>query len=334
MKPLIIAEAGVNHNGSIKLAKEMISVAANSGADFIKFQTFITEDNITKNAKKADYQKKYTDSNETQYDMIKKLELSKTDHIELINHCKLKNIKFLSTAFDLESVDLLNEFNIPLYKIPSGEITNYPLIKYIGSFGKPILLSTGMSNIEEIEQAMSILIESGTKKKDITILHCNTEYPTPFEDVNLQAMVSIRDKFQVKVGYSDHTLGIEVPIAATAMGAEVIEKHFTLDRNFAGPDHAASLEPEELKKMVQSIRNIECSLGDGVKRVSKSESKNIFVARKSIVAKIDIKKGEIFSENNLTVKRPSSGISPMKWNDIINKPSNKDYYKDDLIDLE
>jgi len=333
LKPIIIAEAGVNHNGSIELAKDLVAIAADAGADFVKFQTFITENNITKNAEKADYQKKQTNSNESQYEMIKKLELSIADHLELIKHCDLKGIKFLSTAFDIQSVNLLNEFNIPFYKIPSGEITNFPLLKYIGSMGKSIVMSTGMSDLNEIGSAINVLIDSGTKKEDLTILHCNTEYPTPYEDVNLRAMISIRNKFQIKVGYSDHTLGIEVPIAAVALGAEIIEKHFTIDRALPGPDHAASLEPNELKSMVKSIKNIQIALGNGVKIASKSELKNIAIARKSIVAKTVIKKGEIFSESNITIKRPGTGISPMKWNDIINKCSDRDYKEDDLIEL-
>ena len=331
MKPLILAEAGANHNGSIKLAKKLISVAADSGADFVKFQTFITENIITKNAIKADYQKKQTDPRESQFEMSKKLELSRNDHLELIEHCKLSGIEFLSTAFDIDSVNFLNELDIPFYKIASGEITNLPLIRYLGSMGKPIVMSTGMSNLKEIENAMNVLLNSGMKKNDLTLLHCNTEYPTPFDDVNLLAMVSLRDKFQIKVGYSDHTPGIEVPIAATALGAEIIEKHFTLDRTLPGPDHAASLEPKELKNMVSSIRNIQSALGNGVKIPSKSELKNISIARKSIVAKFKIKKGEIFSESNLTIKRPGTGISPMDWDEIIGQKSNENYNEDDLI---
>jgi N,N'-diacetyllegionaminate synthase len=327
----IIAEIGVNHDGSIKKAKELIDSAAYSGADFAKFQTFKAEKIITKQAPKANYQKRSLSDNESQYNMIKRLELNKNSHIELLNHCNLKKIKYLSTAFDMESIQDLIDLDIPIMKIPSGEIINFSFLKKIGSLGKPIILSTGMSTMSEISDAVKLLIESGSKKDSLTILHCNTEYPTPYEDVNLRAMLSIRDKFNVKVGYSDHTLGIEVPIAAVAMGASVIEKHFTLDRSSDGPDHAASLEPDELKEMVSSIRNIEKAMGDGLKKPSPSEIKNINIARKSIVASKVINKGDVFTEKNLTVKRPGSGISPMKWNDIINKKSNFNYEIDELI---
>jgi N,N'-diacetyllegionaminate synthase len=331
MSILIIAEAGVNHNGSIKMAKQLIDVAVDAGADFVKFQTFKAESLVTQTADKAEYQKEITDTDESQFEMIKKMELDRNAHDILIEYCKQKDIHFLSTAFDHDSIDLLDELNISLFKIPSGEITNLPYLRHIGGMGKPIIMSTGMSTLEEVRDAMNILIESGTKKDKITILHCNTEYPTPMSDVNLKAMLTIRDELEVKVGYSDHTLGIEVPIAAVAMGATVIEKHFTLDRTLPGPDHAASLEPEELKAMVSAIRNIEKAMGSGVKKPSHSETNNIVVARKSIIAKKDIKKGEKFSEENLTVKRPGSGISPMEWDNFIGQVSNHDYDMDDLI---
>jgi len=327
----IIAEAGVNHNGSIACAKKMIDVAVEAGVDFVKFQTFKAEKLLTKLAIKADYQKKLTNTDESQYKMIKRLELDRNAHEQLIEYCTKKNIDFLSTPFDHGSIDLLSELNIPLYKIPSGEITNKPYLRHIGQMGKPIIMSTGMSTLDEIEDAMNILLESGVKKNQITILHCNTEYPTPIEDVNLKAMHTIRNALEVAVGYSDHTLGIEIPIAAVAMGATVIEKHFTLDRNQPGPDHAASLEPNELKLMVRAIRSVEKAIGNGVKTPSPSEIKNIILARKSLVAKKSIKKGELFSNNNITVKRPATGISPMLWDDYIGKAAKKNYKKDDLV---
>jgi N,N'-diacetyllegionaminate synthase len=330
-KTLIIAEAGVNHNGSIDTAKKMIDVAATAGADLVKFQTFKAEALVTQSADKAEYQKNLTDASESQFEMIKKLELDRVAHEELIQHCKQKNIQFLSTAFDHDSIDFLAEMNIPFYKIPSGEITNLPYLRHVASMGKPIFMSTGMSTLEEVRVAMDVLLEAGVKKDDINILHCNTEYPTPVEDVNLRAMLTIEKKLGVKVGYSDHTLGIEVPVAAVALGASVIEKHFTLDRTLPGPDHAASLEPDELKAMVVAIRNIKKAMGDGIKTPSLSEIKNIPIARKSIVAKEQIKKGELFTKDNLTVKRPGKGISPMEWDFYIGKNSIYDYNTDDEI---
>jgi N,N'-diacetyllegionaminate synthase len=328
---IIIAEAGVNHNGSIELAKKLIDVAAEAGADFVKFQTFKAETLVTQTADKAEYQKEITNTDETQFEMIKKLELDRNAHETLIEYCKQKDIQFLSTAFDHGSIELLAKLDIPFYKIPSGEITNLPYLRHIGRMSKPIIMSTGMSSLEEVRDALNVLIESGAEKEQITILHCNTEYPTPMEDVNLKAMITIRDELGVNVGYSDHTLGIEIPIAAAAMGATVIEKHFTLDRTLPGPDHAASLEPHELKKMVSAIQNIEKAMGDGIKKSSPSEIKNMSIARKSIVAKKPIKKGELFSEENLTIKRPGTGISPMEWENIISKVSNRAYEMDDLI---
>jgi len=331
MNVMIIAEAGVNHNGSIELAEKLIDVAAEAGANFVKFQTFKAETLVTQTADKAEYQKEISDTDESQFEMIKKLELDRAAHEELIGYCSQKNIQFLSTAFDHNSIDLLDEFNIPLFKIPSGEITNLPYLRHIGKMGKPIIMSTGMSTLDEVRDALNILIESGTEKEQITILHCNTEYPTPMKDVNLKAMLTIKDELGVNIGYSDHTLGIEVPIAAVAMGATIIEKHFTLDRNMAGPDHAASLEPGELRAMVVAIRNIEKAMGDGIKKLSSSETKNISVARKSIMAKMSIKKGELFTEENLTVKRPGTGISPMEWDTVIGKAASSDYEMDDFI---
>jgi len=331
MSVMIIAEAGVNHNGSIELAEKLIDVAAEAGADFVKFQTFKAETLVTQTADKAEYQKEITNTDESQFEMIKKLELDRKTHEELIDYCKTKDIQFLSTAFDHKSIELLAELNIPLFKIPSGEITNLPYLRHIGKMGKPIIMSTGMSTLDEVQNALNILIESGAGKEQITILHCNTEYPTPMEDVNLKAMITIREKLGVSIGYSDHTNGIEVSIAAVAMGATVIEKHFTLDRKLPGPDHAASLEPYELKEMVTSIRNIEIAMGDGIKKPSPSELKNISIARKSLVAKKPIKKGEILSETNLTAKRPGLGISPMKWDSYIGRNAERDYLEDDLI---
>lgn len=329
----IIAEAGVNHNGSIELAKRLVDAAKEAGADAVKFQTFKADRIVTKSAVKADYQKVSTGETENQFDMIKKLELDKKAHLELVEYCKYKNIMFCSAAFDLESIDLLKEIGIPFWKIPSGEITNLPFLKKIGGFNEQVILSSGMADLGEIESALNILQEAGTEKNKITVLHCNTEYPTPFKDVNLLAMRTIHDAFKVRIGYSDHTLGIEVPIAAVAMGASVIEKHFTLDRNMEGPDHRASLEPDELKQMIRSIRNIEEALGDGVKRPSESELKNKKIARKSIVAAANIDKGELFTENNITVKRPGDGLSPMLWDLIIGKKANKNYSKDEFIEL-
>jgi len=330
-KTYIIAEAGVNHNGNIFLAKKLIDIAKNAGADAVKFQTFITKELLTKDAKKALYQKT---KESTQFEMIKKLELSFEDFIELKKYCDNKGIEFLSTPFDLQSARFLNELGMKIFKIPSGEITNYLLLREIAKFKKPIILSTGMSNIDEIKEALNVLIRFGAKKEQITILHCNSEYPTPFNDVNLKAMLTIKEKFGTNIGYSDHTLGIEVSIAAVAMGASVIEKHFTISNELTGPDHKASLTPFELKKMVKAIRNIEISLGDGIKRVSLSEAKNKIVARKFIVAKKDIKKGEIFSEENLTIKRTGiEGISPMRWEEIVGKKANKDYKIDEIINF-
>lgn len=315
---LIIAEAGVNHNGSMELARKLIDVAADAGVDYVKFQTFKTENLVSKSAKKADYQQKNTiGDDDNQYSMLKKLELSPEQHKELISYCSEKGINFFSTAFDLDSIDFLASLHLGLWKIPSGEITNYPYIKKIAQYGEPVILSTGMSTLSEIEDAISLLIKYGVSKELITVLHCNTEYPTPMSDVNLLAMHTIGDKLGVKIGYSDHTQGIEVPIAAVALGANVVEKHFTLDRTLEGPDHKASLEPGELKAMVSTIRNIEQALGSMDKIVSDSENKNKSVARKSIVAARAIKKGELLSEDNLAVKRPGDGISPMEWEKVV-----------------
>jgi len=330
-KVFIIAEAGVNHNGSLELAKKLVDVAVEAGADAVKFQTFKAENLVSKSAKKAKYQVENTGSDESQYEMIKKLELGFDEFEELKKYCDEKGIMFLSTPFDDDSIEFLDKLGLEIFKIPSGEITNLPYLRKIGSLNKKVILSTGMADLGEVEDALDVLISAGTKKENITVLHANTEYPTPIEDVNLKAMQTIACAFGVDVGYSDHTLGIEVPIAAVAMGAKVIEKHFTFDRNLPGPDHRASLEPDELKAMIKAIRNIEKALGDGIKRPSKSESKNIEIARKSIVAKRDIKKGEKFTEENLAVKRPGNGISPMRWDEIIGKIASRDYKEDELI---
>ena len=329
----IIAEAGVNHNGSMVLAKKLIDVAVEAGADAVKFQTFKAENLVSVNAEKASYQEKATDKKESQFEMIKKLELDFDSHQILIEYCKEKSILFLSTPFDLDSIDMLDNLGLEIFKIPSGEITNLPYLRRIGKLNKNVILSTGMANISEIKDTLEILIAAGTKKKNITVLHANTQYPTPIIDVNLNAMQTIGRTFDIDYGYSDHTLGIEVPIAAVAMGAKIIEKHFTLDRTMEGPDHRASLEPIELKEMVSAIRNIEKALGDGIKRCSNSEKPNMIVARKSIVANKSIKAGDIFHENNITIKRPGGGISPMRWDDILGIESNKDYEIDDLIEL-
>ena len=330
-KVFIIAEAGVNHNGSIDLAKKLIDIASKSGADAVKFQSFKAKNLVTKNAIKARYQNIITGSSESQYDMLNKLELSEEMHHELILYCKTKNIMFLSSPFDHGSIELLNDLGLKIFKIPSGEITNLPYLREIGKLNKKVILSTGMSNIDEIEDALNILIQSGTKKNNITVLHANSEYPTPMEDVNLKAMKTIANKFDISCGYSDHTRGIEISIAAVAMGASCIEKHFTLDRDMEGPDHKASIEADELNSMVNAIRNIEIALGSDLKQPSKSEIPNMQIVRKSIVAKIVIKKGDIFSKNNLTIKRPGNGISPMKWDEVIGTRATKGYREEELI---
>ncbi|MCD5380590.1 N-acetylneuraminate synthase, partial [Candidatus Gracilibacteria bacterium] len=317
--------------GSIALAKRLIDKAAEAGVDAVKFQTFKAETLVSKKAQKADYQKHTTDTNESQFEMIKKLELDLETHRELIAYCQNIGIMFLSTPFDNDSVDMLIELGMNIFKIPSGELTNLPYLRKIGSLNKQVILSTGMANLGEIEDALSVLNDAGTSKEKITVLHANTEYPTPMEDVNLNAMQSIKDAFKVDVGYSDHTLGIEIDIAAVAMGAKIIEKHFTLDKTMDGPDHKASLEPIELNLMVQSIRNIEKAMGNGIKKPSNSERKNIVIARKSIVASRAIKKGEELSIHNLSIKRPGQGISPMRWDEMIGEIAKKDYKEDDLI---
>jgi N,N'-diacetyllegionaminate synthase len=327
----IIAEAGVNHNGKIDLAIEMVDQAKEAGADCIKFQTFISRNLVAKSANQADYQIKNTGISESQLAMLRKLELSYYDFMELNQYCKDKNIQFLSSPFDLESIDFLNNLAMPFWKIPSGEITNLPYLLKIAKTHKPVILSTGMSTLDEIQTAIDVLNKN--ECGDITLLHCTTEYPAPYQDVNLKAMITLRNMFQVPVGYSDHTLGIEIPIAAVAMGAKVIEKHFTLDRNMEGPDHKASLEPHELKAMVSAIRNVEAALGSGEKKPSESEKKNIAVARKSIVARRDIKKGEVFTEENITTKRPGNGISPMRWFEVLGKKAIKYFKEDELIIL-
>lgn len=332
-KVLIIAEAGVNHNGDIDIAKKLVDVAAESGADIVKFQTFKSENCVSKNAQKAEYQLQTTDSQESQLDMIRKLELDTKTHHILIDYCKQKNIKFLSTPFDIESVGLLHNLGLEIFKIPSGEITNLPYLRKIGKLNQQVILSTGMANLGEIESAIEVLVDSGTKRENITLLQCNTEYPTPFADVNLKAMKSLKKAFRLPVGYSDHTPGIAIPLAAVGMGAKVIEKHFTLDKNMEGPDHKASLEPHELKAMVQGIREIELALGDGIKRTSQSEAKNKPIARKSIVANCAIKKGEILSESNLYTKRPAGGISPMEWDKVIGTKAVRDFEPDEMIEL-
>jgi N,N'-diacetyllegionaminate synthase len=328
----IIAEAGVNHNASLKLARKMVDAAADAGADAIKFQTFTAEKLVCRHAEKAEYQKRTTETSRGQYELIKRLELDINAHRELFDYCREKGIRFLSSAFDLEGIDILNDLGVEIFKIPSGEIMNLPYLRKIGGLKKEVILSTGMADIGEIEDALDVLNQAGTNSEKITVLHCTTEYPTPVEDVNLQAMRTIGATFPGNsIGYSDHTLGIEIPIAAVALGATVIEKHFTLDRNMEGPDHSASLEPAELKAMVSAIRNIEKALGSGIKKPSPSELKNKPITRKSIVAAKDIIKGEAFTEENLTIKRPGTGISPMRWDELIGQNASKNYKQDDLI---
>ncbi len=331
MSVFIIAEAGVNHNGSIELAFKLIDAAVEAGVDAVKFQTFKAENLVSKNTQKAEYQKQTTSPLESQLDMLKKLELDVDVHKKLIKYCNAKGIMFLSSPFDHDSIDLLNELGLKIYKIPSGEITNLPYLRRIGSLAKQVILSTGVSTLKEVGDALAILVDSGTKKENITVLHANTMYPTPMEDVNLNAMLTIQKEFGVAVGYSDHTLGIEVDIAAVAMGASCLEKHFTLDKTMDGPDHKASLEPEELKAMVGAIRNIEKALGSSEKKPSPSESVNIKVVRKSIFANQNIKKGDLLTDKNIAVKRPGGGISPMQWDEVIGTISSKDYNADELI---
>lgn len=327
----IIAEAGVNHNGSIELAKKLVDAAKDAGADCVKFQTYITKNIVSRNALKAEYQKQQTKAEESQHDMLKRLELSFDDFIELNKYCKSKDIEFMSTAFDFDSIDFLKSLEMGTWKIPSGDITNLPYLLKIAKLNAPVIISTGMSTMEDIGSAIQALKNHGSG--NLTVLHCTTEYPTPYDEVNLMAMNTIKEKFGVSIGYSDHTKGIEVAIAAVALGATVIEKHFTLSRDMEGPDHKASLEPDELRVMIDSIRHIELALGNGIKKPTDSERKNMSVARKSIIAKKDIKVGEIFSEENITVKRPGDGISPMKWFDVIGKTATRDFKEDELIEL-
>lgn len=334
-RTLIIAEAGVNHNGSIQIAKQLIDAAAQAGADYVKFQTFRTEELVSKDARKADYQRRNMadEADDSQFAMLKRLELSPAQHDELIAYCAQKKIRFFSTAFDLPSIDFLSTLHLGLWKVPSGEITNYPYLRRIAQTGQPVILSTGMSDEADIAAALEVFFRAGYDKKQITLLHCNTEYPTPMTDVHLRAMQTLRDRFGVEVGYSDHTRGIEVAIAATALGATVIEKHFTLDKNMEGPDHKASLEPDDLTCMVQAIRNIDLALGDPVKQVTPSEAKNRAIARKSIVAAVAIAPGEVFTEANLTVKRPGTGLSPMLWEQVLGQTAKKEYQPDQPIEL-
>jgi N,N'-diacetyllegionaminate synthase len=328
---LIIAEAGVNHNGDMQLAKRLVDAAAAAGADLVKFQTFNASRQVTRSAKKADYQTQTTDSSESQHAMLQRLELTEATHHELIEHCASRQIGFLSTGFDIECVDMLVRLGQEQFKIPSGEITNLPYLRHIGQLGKKIILSTGMATLGDIESAIDALEQAGTPRSKLTVLHCTTEYPAPMVEVNLRAMQSLRAAFGVDVGYSDHTQGIEVGIAAVALGASVIEKHFTLDRTLPGPDHQASLEPAELSAMVAAIRNIEVALGDGVKRLTPSEARNKLIARKSLVASRPIKAGEIFTSENLTTKRPGTGISPMRWDEFLGNKAQRDFAADELI---
>lgn len=330
---LIIAEAGVNHNGDYELAKQLVLKAKEAGADYVKFQTAKPELVISKFAEMAEYQKTNTGKVESQLEMCKKIHLKLTDYAPLKAYCAEVGIRFISTPFDLISIDVLESLDMDFWKIPSGEVTNYPYLVKIAKTHRPVVMSTGMCEVNEIRDALNVLLDNGLTKDKISLLHCNTEYPTPMKDVNLRAMLELKDEFGVRVGYSDHTQGIEVPIAAVAMGAEIIEKHFTLDHNMPGPDHKASLEPQELKAMVSAIRNIEQAVGNGHKHVSESERKNIAIARKSIIASRNIKQGEVLSEENLTVKRPGNGINPMRWNEVIGKAAIRDFAEDELIEL-
>lgn len=333
MKTMIIAEAGVNHNGDLAMAKRLVDAAAEAGADVVKFQTFNANKLVTASAKKAAYQMATTAADESQYEMLSKLELTKEMHDELIEHCRLRGIEFFSTGFDIENLEYLMGLGMPRIKIPSGEITNLPYLRKVGSFGCPVILSTGMSSLGEIEAALEVLEQAGTAREKITVLQCTTEYPAPMADVNLRAMQTIRDAFGVAVGFSDHTEGIEVAIAAVALGACVIEKHFTLDRNLPGPDHRASIEPLELTRLVGAIRNVEVAMGDGIKRPSASEEKNRLVARKSLVAAQYIAKGDTFNGSNLAAKRPGLGISPMRWDEVVGRKSCRDFAPDEPIEL-
>ena len=331
---IIIAEAGVNHNGNYELAKKLSLKAKEAGADYVKYQTAVPEKVISRYAEMAEYQKENTGKVESQLDMCRRIHLKLSDYAPLKQYCEEIGIKFISTPFDLESIDVLDTLKMDFWKIPSGEITNYPYLVKIAKTKTPVVMSTGMCEVEEIRDALKVLCDNGLTMNDITLLHCNTEYPTPFEDVNLKAMNALQEEFGIKVGYSDHTKGIEVPIAAVALGATVIEKHFTLDCNMEGPDHKASLEPDQLKAMVEAIRNIEkATAGDGTKHVSSSERKNIKIARKSIIAARDIKAGEVFTEDNLTVKRPGNGISPMRWNEVLGMKAKRDFVEDEVIEL-
>lgn len=334
MSVTIIAEAGVNHNGDINIAKKLIDAAAEAGVNYVKFQTFSADDLVNKDSQKADYQKENTGNNDSQYNMLKELELSAEDHDILIDYCKKRKIRFLSAGFDLNSIDYLSEGKIDFIKIPSGEITNYPYLKKCASKDLPIVLSSGMCTLQEVKGSLQVLVNNGSSLDKITVLHCNTEYPTPMQDANLLAMLTMKEEFGVKVGYSDHTLGIEVPIAATALGATIIEKHFTLDRNMKGPDHRASLEPNELKAMVTAIRNIENALGDGIKKPSDSEKKNIHIARKSIHISKKINPQTIITEDLLIMKRPGDGISPMEMDKVIGRKINKPMAEDDKLSWE
>jgi N,N'-diacetyllegionaminate synthase len=333
VKTLIIAEAGVNHNGDMRLARELIDVAAGAGADRVKFQTFSADRLVTASAAKAPYQERATGVAESQHAMLRRLELTRAMHVELLAHCAARGIQFLSTGFDVDSVDMLVALGADCFKIPSGEITNLPYLRHVGRYGKPVILSTGMSSLGEIEAALAVLEQSGTPRARITVLHCTTEYPAPMAEVNLRAMLTIRDAFGVAVGYSDHTPGIEVATAAVALGAAVIEKHFTLDRTLPGPDHKASLEPAELRALVSAIRNVELALGDGVKRATASELRNRPIGRKSIVAARAIAAGEVLSAENLTVKRPGTGISPMHWDQLLGRRAPRNFAPEELIEL-
>jgi len=330
---LVIAEAGVNHNGDLATALSLVDAASSCGADIVKFQTFTADQLVTQDAAKAEYQKATTSNTETQLEMLRKLELSHNDHLAIMERCQEQGIGFLSTGFDIGNIDMLVGLGLDRIKVPSGEITNLPYLRHIGGLGLPIILSTGMADLEEVRSALDVLLACGSPKSDVTILHCTTDYPAAMGDVNLQAMVTMRDAFGTEVGYSDHTLGYEVAVAAVALGAVVIEKHLTLDRESAGPDHAASLEPEEFAGMVYAIRNIEMALGDGIKRPQSSEFANMAVVRKSLVSSKRIQEGELFTSMNISAKRPGSGLSPMLWDEVIGQKATREYAPNEMIEL-
>jgi len=328
---IVIAEAGVNHNGSLDTARKLIDVAADSGADIVKFQTFTAENVVTENARTARYQQSREDKVQSQFEMLKNLELTYSDHLDLLSYCQPKKLEFFSTAFDKSSIDLLVKLGQKKFKVPSGEITNTPYLRYMASFGFPMIISTGMADFEEIEFAIGTIEKGGTDRSNLTLMHCTSAYPAPINELNLSAISSMKKFFNMPIGYSDHSKGIEASIAAVALGATVIEKHFTLNNNFPGPDHRASLEPYELTALVKAVRNVNSAMGSGIKGITDSEKENIDVVRKSVVARNSIKKGETLTEENLTTKRPGTGLSPTLWDELIGSKATQNYHENDLI---